>query len=134
MTRSKFGPPPPPSDARLKHSVKELTTSPDGARTTGSKLGPPPPPTSDVRLKHDVDPPSTLPDGIRLHEFSYLGDARRFVGVVAQELLADERFAGAVSVGPDGFYRVDYAALGLDHLTSDTMLEAGTRAIEIAGG
>lgn len=71
-----------------------------------------------------------LDNGIRLHEFSYLGDARRFVGVMAQELLADERFAHAVSVGADGFYRVDYASLGLGHLTSEAMVQAGARAAE----
>lgn len=99
---------------------------------TRSKFGPPPPP-SDARLKHDIDDPKTLDNGIRLHAFSYLGDERRFVGVLAQELLADDRFAQAVSVGADGFYRVDYAALGLNDLTSNAMLEAGTRAVELVG-
>jgi hypothetical protein len=132
MSRPKFGPPPPPSDARLKHNIRALKALPEAPRASRPKFGPPPP-TSDLRLKRDVGQSSTLPDGIRLHEFSYLGDERRFVGVMAQELLADARYAGAVSVGADGFYRVDYEALGLGRLVSDEMVEAGTRAADLAG-
>jgi hypothetical protein len=47
---------------------------------------------------------------------------------MAQELLADERNRHAVKLGADGYYRVDYARLGLASLVTDEMLAAGERA------
>ena len=47
---------------------------------------------------------------------------------MAQEFLADERNRGAVELGSDGYYRVNYAALGLVGLVSGEMRTAGERA------
>ncbi len=91
------------------------------------------PVVSDARLKHDVRYLTTLDDGIKLYSYAYLGDERRFVGVMAEDLLADPRFADAVVIGADGFYRVDYARLGLGLYGVDAMLAAGARAVELAG-
>lgn len=91
------------------------------------------PAVSDSRLKHDVEPYRTLPNGIQLYTYSYLGSDDVFVGVMAQDLLADERFADAVSVGEHGFYVVDYGKLGLGLQNAEAMHEAGAAAIEFAG-
>jgi hypothetical protein len=88
---------------------------------------------SDIRLKHDIDYLATLDGGLKLYAFSYLGDDRRFIGVMAQDLLADGRYAGAVSIGDDGYYRVDYDMLGLGYLGTDAMDEPGARAAALAG-
>lgn len=88
-----------------------------------------PPAPSDARLKRGVQPVGTLPNGVHLFSFRYLNDERTFVGVVAQELLRDERFRHAVSIGPHGYYQVNLAVLGLDVSGSrEQFLEAGLKA------
>ena len=72
-------------------------------------------------------------EGLNLYSFRYVGEDREFRGVMAQELLADERHRGAVEVGADGYYRVHYARLGLASLVSDEMRAAGERAARRAG-
>ena len=62
--------------------------------------------------------------GLDLDSFRYIGEDREFLGVMAQELLADERRGQAVEAGADGYYRVDYARLGLASLVTDEMLAA----------
>lgn len=71
---------------------------------------PPPPPESDLRLKHDVRRVGTTVYGLPLYHFKYIGRPGTYEGVMAQEVL--QVMAEAVSVGPDGYYRVDYTALG----------------------
>ena len=66
---------------------------------------------SDERLKADIVRIGTHPLGIGLYEFSYLGQKSRHIGVMAQEVLTVTPYA--VATGTDGFYRVDYRAIGL---------------------
>jgi hypothetical protein len=86
------------------------------------------PPVSDHRLKTHVNRVGETPEGVNLYSFRYIGEAREFRGVMAQELLADERNRNAVEVGADGWLRVDYARLGLASLVTGEMLAAGERA------
>nr|WP_299849327.1 transferrin-binding protein-like solute binding protein [Sphingomonas bacterium] len=67
---------------------------------------------SDRRLKVDIRPVAIRPDGLKFYSWRYRGGHGRFVGVMAQDLLADPRFSAAVTPGRDGWYRVDYARLG----------------------
>jgi hypothetical protein len=87
---------------------------------------------SDRRLKTHVTRASRTADGLNLYSFRYLGEDREFHGVMAQELLGDERNRCAVETGADGYYRVDYARLGLASLVSGDMLAAGERAVHRA--
>jgi len=86
---------------------------------------------SDQRLKHDAKSVMTLDNGINVYSFRYLGDGRVFVGVIAQELLADRRFRSAVHTYPENFYGVDYSKLGLDLLGALEMRHAGLRAMQL---
>lgn len=88
----------------------------------------PPPAPSDVRLKSDLRPMAQLDNGITVYAFRYRGDPRWFAGVSAQEIRADRRLAHAVVTGADGFYRVDYAALGLELAQGHVMAAAGEAA------
>lgn len=90
---------------------------------------------SDARLKRDIRYVETLGNGLRIYTFRYWNDDRRFSGVLAQDLLADERFRAAVQVAPEGYYVVDFAALGLT-VTGDAeqYREAGRRALAGAQG
>lgn len=83
---------------------------------------------SDAALKRDVRYLKTMPNGIRLHSFKYLDDNRTFVGVIAQELLADARFSSAVQPSGGGYLAVDYSALGLKIIASGEMKDAGQKA------
>jgi hypothetical protein len=89
--------------------------------------------SSDRRLKTHVQHAGGTPEGLDLYSFRYIGEDREFRGVMAQELLADERTRGAVEAGADGYYRVDYARLGLAGLATDEMHAAGERAARRAG-
>jgi hypothetical protein len=65
---------------------------------------------SDSRLKEDVCRIGTTVFGLPLYHFKYLGKPETYEGVMAQEVL--KVMPGAVSVAEDGFYRVNYRALG----------------------
>ncbi|KRP91292.1 hypothetical protein AOQ72_32775 [Bradyrhizobium yuanmingense] len=70
---------------------------------------------SDIRLKEDITALGWTDTGLRLYRYRYKGDARFYVGVMAQEVA--RQTPAAVSSGVDGFLRVDYGLLGLDFLT-----------------
>ena len=84
---------------------------------------------SDSRLKQDIAPAGSLPNGLKLYSWRYLGGQHRFTGVMAQDLLADARFASAVERDGDGLMRVDYAAIGYAPADFDTMVAEGEQAI-----
>jgi hypothetical protein len=91
------------------------------------------PAISDRRLKTHVQRAGATAEGLNLYSFRYMGEDHEFCGVMAQELLADERHRRAVEVGADGYYRVHYAGLGLASLASNEMRAAGERAARRAG-
>lgn len=66
---------------------------------------------SDIRTKENIVPVGER-DGFRLYEWNYIGHPQRYRGVMAQDLLDTK--PDAVSLGDDGFYRVDYTKLGFD--------------------
>jgi endosialidase-like protein len=66
---------------------------------------------SDIRLKRDVAPVARLDDGLTLYRYRYLWSDEVYVGVMAQEVAAID--PAAVTSGPDGYLRVNYARLGL---------------------
>lgn len=86
---------------------------------------------ADARLKQDIRPLQKLENGIQLYAFRYKGCSALFVGAMAQDLLADAHFRKAVSIGSDGYYRVDYAKLGLPVMNAEAVLEAGNRAAKL---
>ncbi len=88
---------------------------------------------SDGRLKEDVKLVKTLDTGVNIYSYRYLGDDRVFLGVIAQEVLEIPQLADAVVTGPDGYYRVDYAKLGIAVPNEQAMQDAGMAAIKIAG-
>jgi hypothetical protein len=65
---------------------------------------------SDLRLKHDVRRIGSTVFGLPLYHFKYIGRPETFEGVMAQEVL--QVMPSAVSRGADGYYRVNYSALG----------------------
>jgi hypothetical protein len=74
-----------------------------------------------------------LPNGLQLYSFKYWNDDQTFVCVMAQDLLEDERFSHAVSQGEGGYYKVDFAALGLKiEGFSERFKDAGRRAVREA--
>ena len=85
--------------------------------------------TSDRRLKRDIHLLTTLDSGIRLYAFRYLWSEEVRVGVMAQDLLADARYADAAIMTPSGYYVVDYARLGLRMTTLDAWLTEGMEAV-----
>lgn len=68
---------------------------------------------SDRRLKENVEYVETDANGVRWYDFTYADDPSGAVhrGVMAQDLLEQDPNHPAVSVGEDGFYRVNYGAL-----------------------
>lgn len=86
---------------------------------------------SDRRLKQEIVPLGTLPNGLKLYSWRYLGGNRRFTGVMAQDLLADSRFAGAVDADARGLMQVDYAGIGFIPADFDEMLAEGKQALAV---
>jgi Chaperone of endosialidase len=120
---------------------KHIETSPDSSASLEDAIalalnkrgGEGPPNPSDRRLKTHVRHAGETADGLKLYSFRFVGEDREFRGVMAQELLADERHRPAVELGADGYYRVHYARLGLASLASAEMRAAGERAAHRAG-
>jgi hypothetical protein len=78
-----------------------------------SPLGPPPPPPpSDIRLKTDIRQVGITAHNLPLYEFKYIGKDDHYWGVMAQDVL--KVMPTAVSVGGDGYYRVNYEMLGIE--------------------
>lgn len=76
-------------------------------------MGPPPPPTeSDIRLKTDIRQVGTTAHNLPLYKFRYIGNDDQYEGVMAQDVL--KVMPPAVSVGEDGYYRVNYEMLGIE--------------------
>ena len=84
---------------------------------------------SDRRLKEDVRPAGQLSNGLKLYTWRYLGGSHRFTGVMAQDLLTDDRFASAVEIGDDGLMRVDYSRIGYIPADFDMMVAEGKAAV-----
>ena len=72
----------------------------------------PPLPVSDARLKEDVTMVGRTVHGLPLYSFRYRGQTALYEGVMAQDVIAVR--PDAVVVASDGFYRVDYARLGIE--------------------
>jgi hypothetical protein len=84
---------------------------------------------SDRRLKRDIEAVRQTPDGLNIYRYRYLGDERMFEGVIAQELLAQARFAHAVFSTREGLLLVDYGALGFEPADFENMRAAGFAAV-----
>ena len=104
------------------------TSAEDAVALALNKRGEGPVIISDRRLKTHLKHAGETAEGLNLYRFRYIGEDREFRGVMAQELLADERHRRAVEVGADGYYRVHYDRLGLAGLATDEMRAAGERA------
>jgi hypothetical protein len=66
---------------------------------------------SDIRAKGGVERVGEAGRDLPLYRFRYKGGSDEYIGVMAQDVL--EVMPEAVSVGADGYYRVDYAKLGI---------------------
>lgn len=66
---------------------------------------------SDIRLKTHFHRVGTTALGLPLYRFQYRNRPGVYLGVMAQDVLKVE--PSAVSVGPDGYYMVDYGKLGI---------------------
>lgn len=75
---------------------------------------------SDRRFKRDIMLLARLDNGIGLYRYRYLWSDTVYVGVVAQEVAGI--VPDAVLLAADGYYRVDYARLGLRLLTWEQWL------------
>ena len=84
---------------------------------------------SDQDLKTDITRVHTMENGLNLYAFRYKGDERGFVGVLAEELAADPRFASAVTQGEGGYLLVNYGKLGLPLMEGEQMAAAGQAAL-----
>jgi hypothetical protein len=118
----------------------------DGSKAEEGSLQPSPPRSSvssgggsgsDRRIKQDIVRLTHLHDlGIDLYAWRYINDdPTRYVGVMAQDLLARPDLAHAVSTAEvgefAGFYQVDYNALGLT-MTTEAEWLAGAAIAEAA--
>ncbi len=84
---------------------------------------------SDLRLKTGVIELATLDNGLTLYSFNYIWDRHTsYVGVMAQDLIAEGR-SDAVVATASGYYKVDYAALGMKMTTLDEFLRRGMASV-----
>jgi hypothetical protein len=67
--------------------------------------------SSDLRLKDDIVQIGTTVFGLPFYRFRYKGQSELYSGVMAQDVLSVAPHA--VSVGDDGYYRVNYGSLGI---------------------
>lgn len=100
-----------------------------GGWTNTDDDDPPPLLPSDMRLKRDIELLATLDDSMKIYSFKYLWSDEIYVGVMAQDLLANPVWKNAVFTKPNGFYAVDYAMLGLKMATLEEWRTSGIASI-----
>lgn len=86
---------------------------------------------SDPRLKTDVTFVRQLENGLNLYAFRYIGQEEAFVGVMADEVLRDARYADAVSTGPGGYLVVDYGRLPVQTTNMEAMQRASAKVLDL---
>ena len=64
---------------------------------------------SDIRLKENINKVGISPNGLNIYQFNYLGDNKKYEGVMAQELVGTN-FESALN-NKNGYYMVDYSKL-----------------------
>ncbi|HEV7336714.1 MAG TPA: DUF3300 domain-containing protein [Bosea sp. (in: a-proteobacteria)] len=87
---------------------------------------------SDIRLKHDVVLLGHLDNGLGLYSFAYGGSEKRYVGVIAQEVLSVAPWA--VRRGADGYLRVDYRVIGVPFQSFEQWRASAAPALVPVGG
>jgi hypothetical protein len=80
---------------------------------------------SDMNLKHDIALIGHLENGLGFYRFSYNGNDKAYVGVMAQEVKTV--MPEVVVRGSDGYLRVDYDRLGLRFQTYGQWVASGAR-------
>ena len=80
---------------------------------------------SDIRLKHDITLLGRLDNDLGFYSFAYNGEEKRYVGVMAQEVLMVK--PEAVVRGRDGYLRVLYHKLGLQFQTYEQWISSEAR-------
>jgi len=80
---------------------------------------------SDVTLKHDITLLGRLDNGLGFYRFSYSGNDKVYVGVMAQEV--QTIMPEAVVRDRDGYLLVFYDKLGLKLQTYEQWIAAGAR-------
>ena len=84
---------------------------------------------SDIALKHDITLLGRLDNGLGFYRFSYNGNNKAYVGVIAQEVQVV--VPEAVARGRDGYLRVNYDKLGVKFESYREWIRSGA---EIPGG
>lgn len=84
---------------------------------------------SDNRLKRDIHLVDTLDNGMKIYAFKYLWSDQTYVGVMAQDLLNDPRWAHAVVTQRAGYYEVNYGKLNIRMTTLMDWQKQGRLAI-----
>jgi hypothetical protein len=82
-------------------------------------------PSSDIRVKEGIEQIGRTKHALPLYRFRYKGSEEEYSGVMAQDVL--NVMPEAVSIGADGFYRVNYRMLGIEliRLDSEGLASAG---------
>jgi hypothetical protein len=93
-------------------------------RTLGLVFGP-----SDRRLKRDITLLATLANGMKIYSFRYNWSDTVYVGLMAQDLLLNGAWRDAVVRQANGFYAVNYGALGLRMTTLEDWKRNGVAAV-----
>ena len=84
---------------------------------------------SDSRLKDEINELTVLKNGLKIYSFKYKSRDEVFVGVMAQDLLLNPKWASAVVQREDGHYLVNYSALGLKMTTLENWTKNGLNSI-----
>jgi hypothetical protein len=80
---------------------------------------------SDIMLKHDISLLGHLDNGLGFYRFTYNGEDKSYVGVMAQEVQAV--LPEAVTRGRDGYLLVSYDKLGIRFQRYEQWLASGAR-------
>ncbi len=88
--------------------IKDITRSSTGSGTDGTMMMM----FSDARLKTNIACIGLAPSGLRIYSFRYLWGGPVRSGGIAQEIARVR--PDAVSVGTDGYLRVDYSLIDID--------------------
>lgn len=84
---------------------------------------------SEKRIKTNITKLEPLTSGLNLYSYQYRTDPTVYVGLLATELAANERFSQFVVHMGEGHYTINYGAMKLHQITMDDYKRDGAKAV-----
>lgn len=85
---------------------------------------------SELKIKRNIKKVTTLENGLNLYSFQYRSEPTTYVGFLAHELAASDKFKNYVVHMGEGFYTIHYEKMGFQTITYENWQLSGEDALK----